>query len=116
MILHGHQLAANHHYALNLICQQCNELRHHSDVLLEEIRKKCVRLQKTLDLLTTLQQVTPCSAPVVGLRALRPSPTRESVLFALRRSQGCGSESTSLSISAFIFKAKILALMNCLGG
>uniref|UniRef100_A0A8C6WQ94 MCF.2 cell line derived transforming sequence b n=1 Tax=Neogobius melanostomus TaxID=47308 RepID=A0A8C6WQ94_9GOBI len=33
LILHGHQLAANHHYALALIIQRCNELRHHSDVL-----------------------------------------------------------------------------------
>lgn len=57
VILHGHQMAANHHYALNLICQQCNELRHHSDILLEEIKSKHNRLQQTLDLLTSLQQV-----------------------------------------------------------
>lgn len=57
VILHGHQLAANHHYALNLICQQCNELRHHSDVLSDEIKRKQMRLQKTLDLHTRLQQV-----------------------------------------------------------
>lgn len=57
VILHGHQLAANHHYALNLICQQCNELRHHSDLLSEEIKRKQMRLQKTLELHTRLQQV-----------------------------------------------------------
>lgn len=57
VILHGHQLAANHHYALNLICQQCNELRHHSDLLAEDIKRKQMRLQKTLDLHTRLQQV-----------------------------------------------------------
>lgn len=57
VILHGHQLAANHHYALNLICQQCNELRHHSDVLSDEIKRKQMQLQKTLDLHTRLQQV-----------------------------------------------------------
>ncbi|KFQ23873.1 Proto-oncogene DBL, partial [Merops nubicus] len=60
VILHGHQLAANHHYALNLICQQCNELRHHSDVLSEEIKRKQMRLQKTLDLHTRLQQALQC--------------------------------------------------------
>ncbi|KFW10150.1 Proto-oncogene DBL, partial [Eurypyga helias] len=60
VILHGHQLAANHHYALNLICQQCNELRHHSDVLSDEIKRKQMRLQKTLDLHTRLQQALQC--------------------------------------------------------
>uniref|UniRef100_A0A493TAR1 MCF.2 cell line derived transforming sequence n=1 Tax=Anas platyrhynchos platyrhynchos TaxID=8840 RepID=A0A493TAR1_ANAPP len=60
VILHGHQLAANHHYALNLICQQCNELRHHSDVLSDEIKRKQMQLQKTLDLHTRLQQALQC--------------------------------------------------------
>ncbi|XP_066496059.1 proto-oncogene DBL [Tiliqua scincoides] len=72
VILHGHQLAANHHYALNLICQQCNELRHHSDVLLEEIKRKHVRLQKTLDLLTTLQQALDCCDEGAYLLANQP--------------------------------------------
>ncbi|XP_053329711.1 proto-oncogene DBL [Spea bombifrons] len=60
VILHGHQLAANHHYALNLICQQCNELRYMSDTLLESIKKKQVRLSTTLDLLMQLQQALEC--------------------------------------------------------
>ncbi|RMB97835.1 hypothetical protein DUI87_25692 [Hirundo rustica rustica] len=60
VILHGHQLAANHHYALNLICQQCNELRHHSDLLSDEIKRKQMRLQKTLELHTRLQQALQC--------------------------------------------------------
>ncbi|NXN83239.1 MCF2 protein, partial [Bombycilla garrulus] len=60
VILHGHQLAANHHYALNLICQQCNELRHHSDLLAEDIKRKQMRLQKTLELHTRLQQALQC--------------------------------------------------------
>ncbi|NXU49553.1 MCF2 protein, partial [Turnix velox] len=60
VILHGHQLAANHHYALNLICQQCNELRHHSDILSDEVKRKQMRLQKTLDLHTHLQQALQC--------------------------------------------------------
>ncbi|NWT61457.1 MCF2 protein, partial [Erythrocercus mccallii] len=60
VILHGHQLAANHHYALNLICQQCNELRHHCDLLSEEIKRKQMHLQKTLELHTRLQQALQC--------------------------------------------------------
>ncbi|KAG8553471.1 hypothetical protein GDO81_003424 [Engystomops pustulosus] len=56
VILHGHQLAANHHYALNLICQQCNELRHASDILSEEIKRKLARLSTTHELLVRLQQ------------------------------------------------------------
>ncbi|XP_040179715.1 proto-oncogene DBL isoform X5 [Rana temporaria] len=60
VILHGHQLAANHHYALNLICQQCNELRHASDVLLEEIKRKNSRLCNTQDLHVQLQQALEC--------------------------------------------------------
>uniref|UniRef100_A0A673JUT3 Proto-oncogene DBL-like n=1 Tax=Sinocyclocheilus rhinocerous TaxID=307959 RepID=A0A673JUT3_9TELE len=40
IILHGHQLAASHHYALALIVQRCNELRHHSDTLTTALRAK----------------------------------------------------------------------------
>ncbi|KAM4664541.1 proto-oncogene DBL [Discoglossus pictus] len=60
VILHGHQLAANHHYALDLICQQCNELRHMSDILAEEIKRKTERLSTTLELHTQLQQALEC--------------------------------------------------------
>ncbi|XP_030914675.1 proto-oncogene DBL [Geospiza fortis] len=60
VILHGHQLAANHHYALNLICQQCNELRHHCDLLAEHGKQKQLRLQRTLELHTRLQQALQC--------------------------------------------------------
>ncbi|NWT68769.1 MCF2 protein, partial [Prunella himalayana] len=60
VILHGHQLAANHHYALNLICQQCNELRHLCDLLAEHTQSKQLRLHKTLDLHTRLQQALQC--------------------------------------------------------
>ncbi|XP_041428746.1 proto-oncogene DBL-like isoform X2 [Xenopus laevis] len=60
VILHGHQLAANHHYALNLICQQCNELRHMSDILSEEIKRKQAQLSTTLELHMRLQQVIEC--------------------------------------------------------
>ncbi|KAM9325765.1 proto-oncogene DBL [Gastrophryne carolinensis] len=60
VILHGHQLAANHHYALNLICQQCNELRHASDLLSEEIKRKHARLTTTQELHAQLQQAIDC--------------------------------------------------------
>ncbi|NXV59843.1 MCF2 protein, partial [Molothrus ater] len=60
VILHGHQLAANHHYALNLICQQCNELRHHCDLLAEHGKRKQLRLQRTLELHSRLQQALQC--------------------------------------------------------
>ncbi|XP_077165506.1 proto-oncogene DBL isoform X2 [Paroedura picta] len=72
VILHGHQLAANHHYALNLICQQCNELRYHSDILLEELKRKRGRLQQTLDLLTSLQQALECCDEGAYLLANQP--------------------------------------------
>ncbi|XP_061454646.1 proto-oncogene DBL isoform X2 [Rhineura floridana] len=87
MILHGHQLAANHHYALNLICQQCNELRHHSDVLLEEIKRKHSWLQQTLDLLTSLQQALECCDEGAYLLANQPmdkSQSREGAQKALQ--------------------------------
>ncbi|KAG8448425.1 hypothetical protein GDO86_015500 [Hymenochirus boettgeri] len=60
VILHGHQLAASHHYALDLICQQCNELRHMSDVLAEEIQIKQGHLSTTLELHIRLQQALEC--------------------------------------------------------
>ncbi|MEE6496760.1 hypothetical protein FKM82_002482 [Ascaphus truei] len=60
VILHGHQLTTNHHYALNLICQQCNELRHMSDSLSDEIKRKHARLSKTLELHIQLQQAHEC--------------------------------------------------------
>ncbi|NXM88903.1 MCF2 protein, partial [Oenanthe oenanthe] len=60
VILHGHQLAANHHYALNLICQQCNELRHHGDLLAEGLGSKRAQLEGTLELHTRLQQALQC--------------------------------------------------------
>ncbi|XP_030432067.1 proto-oncogene DBL isoform X2 [Gopherus evgoodei] len=72
VMLHGHQLAANHHYALSLICQQCNELRHHSDVLSEEIKRKHVRLRMTLDLHTRLEQALECCDEGANLLANQP--------------------------------------------
>uniref|UniRef100_A0A3P8TIX6 MCF.2 cell line derived transforming sequence b n=1 Tax=Amphiprion percula TaxID=161767 RepID=A0A3P8TIX6_AMPPE len=56
VILHGHQLAANHHYALGLIIQRCNELRHHCDVITTAIRTKRASLTRTRDLLLRLEE------------------------------------------------------------
>ncbi|CAI5643137.1 unnamed protein product [Oreochromis niloticus] len=56
LILHGHQLAANHHYALALIIQRCNELRHHCDVITIAIRTKRASLTRTRDLLGRLEE------------------------------------------------------------
>lgn len=57
LILHGHQLAANHHYALALIIQRCNELRHYCDVITIAIRTKRASLTRTRDLLGCLEEV-----------------------------------------------------------
>lgn len=58
VILHGHQMAANHHYALALIVQRCNELRHHCDVITNAIRTKRASLTRARDLLLRLEGVT----------------------------------------------------------
>ncbi|XP_075878479.1 proto-oncogene DBL [Nelusetta ayraudi] len=55
VILHGHQMAANHHYALALIVQRCNELRHHCDVITNAIRTKRASLTRARDLLLRLE-------------------------------------------------------------
>lgn len=57
VILHGHQLAANHHYALALIVQRCNELRHLCDVITTAIRAKRASLTRARDLLRRLEGV-----------------------------------------------------------
>uniref|UniRef100_A0A1A8G8B2 MCF.2 cell line derived transforming sequence b n=2 Tax=Nothobranchius korthausae TaxID=1143690 RepID=A0A1A8G8B2_9TELE len=56
VILHGHQLAANHHYALALIVQRCNELRHLCDVLSTAMRSKRASLTRTRDLMLRLEE------------------------------------------------------------
>ncbi|XP_008582606.1 PREDICTED: proto-oncogene DBL isoform X7 [Galeopterus variegatus] len=60
VILHGHRLAANHHYALDLICQRCNKLRYLSDILLNEIKAKRIRLSRTFKMHKLLQQARQC--------------------------------------------------------
>ncbi|XP_063793486.1 proto-oncogene DBL isoform X2 [Pseudophryne corroboree] len=87
VILHGHQLAANHHYALNLICQQCNELRHASDVLSEEIKRKHARLSTALELHSQLQQVLECcdtGAYFLANQQMDKCQSREGALKALQ--------------------------------
>uniref|UniRef100_A0A8C1IXK2 MCF.2 cell line derived transforming sequence b n=1 Tax=Cyprinus carpio TaxID=7962 RepID=A0A8C1IXK2_CYPCA len=56
IILHGHQLAASHHYALALIVQRCNELRHQSDTLTTALRAKRASLTHIRDLLLRLEE------------------------------------------------------------
>lgn len=57
VILHGHQLAANHHYALALIVQRCNELRYLCDVITTTMRAKRASLTRARDLLRRLEGV-----------------------------------------------------------
>ncbi|XP_071773213.1 proto-oncogene DBL [Centroberyx gerrardi] len=56
IILHGHQLAASHHYAMALIVQRCNELRHHCDTLTAALKAKHMHLTHTHQLLLCLGQ------------------------------------------------------------
>ncbi|XP_045394819.1 proto-oncogene DBL isoform X7 [Lemur catta] len=60
VVLHGHRLAANHHYALDLICQRCNELRYLSDILVNEIKAKRIHLSRTFKMHKLLQQARQC--------------------------------------------------------
>ncbi|XP_047700908.1 proto-oncogene DBL isoform X1 [Prionailurus viverrinus] len=60
VILHGHRLASNHHYALDLICQRCNELRYLSDILVNEIKAKRVQLSRIFKMHKLLQQARQC--------------------------------------------------------
>uniref|UniRef100_A0AAZ3QHV6 MCF.2 cell line derived transforming sequence a n=1 Tax=Oncorhynchus tshawytscha TaxID=74940 RepID=A0AAZ3QHV6_ONCTS len=56
IILHGHQLAACHHYAMALIVQRCNELRHRCDTLSKALRAKHTHLSQTYQLMLRLDQ------------------------------------------------------------
>uniref|UniRef100_A0A671UTG2 MCF.2 cell line derived transforming sequence a n=1 Tax=Sparus aurata TaxID=8175 RepID=A0A671UTG2_SPAAU len=56
IILHGHQLSAGHHYAMALIMQRCNELRHYCDTLNAALKTKHTRLLQTHQLLLCLGQ------------------------------------------------------------
>ncbi|KAM9850276.1 proto-oncogene DBL [Aulostomus maculatus] len=56
IILHGHQLSAGHHYAVALIMQRCNELRHRCDTLNAALKTKHSFLQQTNQLMLSLGQ------------------------------------------------------------
>ncbi|XP_077447659.1 proto-oncogene DBL isoform X2 [Stigmatopora argus] len=56
LMLQGHQLAACHHYALALIMQRCNELRHLCDVISGGLRGKQATLARARDLLLRLDR------------------------------------------------------------
>ncbi|XP_039871073.1 proto-oncogene DBL isoform X2 [Simochromis diagramma] len=56
IILHGHQLSAGHHYAMALIMQRCNELRHYCDTLTAALKTKHTRLLQTHQMLLCLGQ------------------------------------------------------------
>uniref|UniRef100_A0A3Q1ELC4 MCF.2 cell line derived transforming sequence a n=1 Tax=Acanthochromis polyacanthus TaxID=80966 RepID=A0A3Q1ELC4_9TELE len=56
IILHGHQLSAGHHYAMALIMQRCNELRHYCDTLTAALKTKHSLLLQTHQLLLCLGQ------------------------------------------------------------
>ncbi|XP_034453197.1 proto-oncogene DBL isoform X1 [Hippoglossus hippoglossus] len=56
IILHGHQLSAGHHFAVALIMQRCNELRHHCDTLNAALKTKHSHLLHTHQLLLCLDQ------------------------------------------------------------
>ncbi|XP_075902851.1 proto-oncogene DBL [Nelusetta ayraudi] len=56
IVLHGHQLSAAHHYAVALIMQRCNELRHFCDTLDAALQAKHARLLQTHQLLLCLRQ------------------------------------------------------------
>uniref|UniRef100_A0A8C2Q6G0 MCF.2 cell line derived transforming sequence a n=1 Tax=Cyprinus carpio TaxID=7962 RepID=A0A8C2Q6G0_CYPCA len=55
LILHGHQLAAGHHYAMAMIIQRCNELRHQSDTLTSALNTKLFNYFKQENFLFLLQ-------------------------------------------------------------
>uniref|UniRef100_A0A3Q3VU59 Uncharacterized protein n=1 Tax=Mola mola TaxID=94237 RepID=A0A3Q3VU59_MOLML len=56
IVLHGHQLSASHHYAVALIMQRCNELRHCCDTLDAALKTKHARLLQAHQLLLCLGQ------------------------------------------------------------
>uniref|UniRef100_A0A8C5B9N3 MCF.2 cell line derived transforming sequence n=1 Tax=Gadus morhua TaxID=8049 RepID=A0A8C5B9N3_GADMO len=85
VILHGHQLAASHHYALALIVQRCNELRHHCDTLSSALKAKQTRLLCTHQLLLSFGQ-TWCDdgAYLLANQLVERFQSKEGALAALR--------------------------------
>ncbi|KAM6151614.1 proto-oncogene DBL [Rhynchocyon petersi] len=60
LVLHGHKLAANHHFALDFIYQRSNEVRHLTDVMLKEMKTKRIQLNRTFKMHKLLQQAWQC--------------------------------------------------------
>ncbi|XP_072125880.1 proto-oncogene DBL [Mobula birostris] len=56
LILQGDRLISDHHYAEDLICERCSELRHYCKDLLDDMRNKYISLNKSLELHIRLQQ------------------------------------------------------------
>uniref|UniRef100_A0A4W3IF40 MCF.2 cell line derived transforming sequence n=1 Tax=Callorhinchus milii TaxID=7868 RepID=A0A4W3IF40_CALMI len=56
LVLQGDHLISNHHYAMDLIWEKCNELHHSCEDLHDEMRRKYITLNRSLELHTRLQQ------------------------------------------------------------
>uniref|UniRef100_A0A1A8EEH5 MCF.2 cell line derived transforming sequence a n=1 Tax=Nothobranchius kadleci TaxID=1051664 RepID=A0A1A8EEH5_NOTKA len=87
IILHGHQLSAGHHYALALIMQRCNELRHRCDSLSAALKTKHSFLMQTHQLLLCLGQAqTWCDdgAYMLANQLVDKSQSKEGAQVALR--------------------------------
>ncbi|KAM8848830.1 proto-oncogene DBL isoform 1-T1 [Synchiropus picturatus] len=87
VILHGHQLSSGHHYAMALIMQRCNELRHHCDTLSAALSSKRSCLLQTHQLLLCLGQAqTWCddAAYLLATQLVDKSQSKEGALAALK--------------------------------
>uniref|UniRef100_A0A4W6EBT5 MCF.2 cell line derived transforming sequence n=1 Tax=Lates calcarifer TaxID=8187 RepID=A0A4W6EBT5_LATCA len=87
IILHGHQLSASHHYAMALIMQRCNELRHYCDTLNAALKTKHSRLLHTHQLLLCLGQAqTWCDngAYLLANQLVEKSQSKEGAQAALK--------------------------------
>uniref|UniRef100_A0A3B3UJH6 MCF.2 cell line derived transforming sequence n=1 Tax=Poecilia latipinna TaxID=48699 RepID=A0A3B3UJH6_9TELE len=82
IILHGHQLSAGHHYAMGLIMQRCNELRHHCDTLSAALKSKIVKHLSAL----CLQAQTWCDdgAYLLANQLVDKSQSKEGAQMSLR--------------------------------
>uniref|UniRef100_A0A665WRE4 MCF.2 cell line derived transforming sequence a n=1 Tax=Echeneis naucrates TaxID=173247 RepID=A0A665WRE4_ECHNA len=85
IILHGHQLSASHHYAIALIMQRCNELRHYCDTLNAALKTKHTHLF-TVKHVIYLQAQTWCddAAYLLANQLVEKSQSKEGAQLALR--------------------------------
>ncbi|XP_047210480.1 proto-oncogene DBL isoform X2 [Girardinichthys multiradiatus] len=99
IILHGHQLSAGHHYAMALIMQRCNELRHHCDTLSAALKSKHYFLMQTHQLLLCLGQAqTWCDdgAYLLANQLVDKSQSKEGAQAALREIEKFLEEAPSI--------------------